>query len=437
MNALELLGFAFPQVLIAFLLSKFLKNKYIASGILFVGFLIIARFIRIAMTNNLLAGSLFEFVIYFSLILILYEGKISKKVITFSLIIFASLVSEFLTFLTAIALFSYDLSDFTSLVLPTIPIMIIGNLIFVTVILLLVIIWQMITKDIVQNQMPLFMFFPLSQVYPLGIILLTAINYKNNSLFTVLIILIFLCIFANIGLVIAMKRLTQFTASHEKLAFYEKQLEIQLRHYQQLSEYNSIVKRYKHDMKNHIQTVYSLMENNDLYHAKKYTDELAQSIDNSVSIQFCDNLIIDTLLQNKYSLGKSGNIRMDIIVQLGNETGVNDLHLGSIFSNLIDNALEACKKISDPKVSPYIIVKCYEKAGFLIINVTNSKQGDILLPKDKKHIISKKDTPDRGLGLTIVDSIVKMYNGEFYVKHTKSEFEAIVALTLGQKHSVG
>ena len=124
---------------------------------------------------------------------------------------------------------------------------------------------------------------------------------------------------------------------------------------------------------------------------------------------------------------------MEIAVHPGNETGIDDLHLCSVLSNLIDNALEACGNISDPEILPYIDVMCYEKAAFLIIKVINSKQNKILLSRGKRILSTKQDASKHGLGLTIVENITKMYNGELRLHHGDHEFEAIAAFAIKKR----
>lgn len=427
---LELLGFSIHIVIIAFALGSMLKSKFAASGVFLVIIGVTSRFIRIGWIDSLIAGSLFETLLFFCSTLILYDARISKKIITFCLILFALIITDFLAYVTLNALYGYQPSDMASLVFPSIPSMIIGNVTLAIVVLLILNVWRLATNSVDQNQLSLFMFFPVSQIYLLQILFFASTYYGNLALIPVFIISVILCVLADAGLIIAMKRLTHLSLLKEKLAFFEEHLNIQLSYYKQLSEYNQNIREYKHDLKNQLQTIYTLLDKRDTKNAKKYADELAISIDSSTPTPFCQNPVVDALLQNKYSIAKDSNIKMELAIHLGNETGIDDLHLCSVLSNLIDNALEACGKISDPKILPYITVMCYEKAAFLIIKVTNSKQNKILLARDKRILSTKPDTSKHGLGLTIVENIAKLYYGELRIRYSDHEFEAIAALGL-------
>ncbi len=430
MTAVALLGFSFHIVIYALFLRTIIKPKYMLSGMLFVLLSISTRYLRIILNrDNLLLDASVEPAIVLFLIVVLYEAKIAQKFFTFGLILFIGLITEILIYITLSALYGFELSGSSNLTFPDIPSMLIGNVIFLIVILLTITAWKLYTGDIETNQMSLFMFFPLSQIYPIIIIVLMAGYYNFNTFLGILYISTFLCILANAGLIIAMKKLTSLTLLNKKLDFYEKQLELQLNHYEQLSKYISIIRKDKHDMKNHVQTIYTLLENKDS-RVKQYTDNLALSIDSTIINPFCDNLIVDALLQNKYSLAKNNNINMKVTVQLEDEDAINNLHLCSIFSNLIDNALEACQNISDPNITPFIIINCYKKGGFLLINIKNSKQNIILTSKNKKLLTTKSNTLEHGIGLTIVGNTVKIYDGKLLLDYSDYEFNALAALNL-------
>lgn len=430
MTVVDLLGFSFHIVIYALLLRTIIKPKYMFSDILFVLLIVTTRYFRIILNrDNLLLDASIEPAIVLLLIIVLYEAKIAQKLFTIGLILFCGLITEVLIYITLNALYGFELSRSYNLTFPDITSMIIGNVIFLIVILLTISAWKFYTGDIETNQMCLFMFFPLSQIYPMIIIVLMVGYHNLNTLWGILYISTFLCILANAGLIIAMKKLTGLTLLNRKLNFYEKQLELQLNHYEQLSEYIAIIRKDKHDIKNHFQTIYTLLGNKDSL-VKQYTDDLILSIDSIFINPFCDNLIVDALLQNKYFLAKRNDINMTVTVQLRDESAIKTLHLCSIFSNLIDNALEACLNISDPKISPFIIINCYKKGGFLIIDIKNSKQNTILTSKNKKLLTTKPNLPEHGLGITIVENIVKIYYGKLLLNYSDYEFNALVALNL-------
>jgi len=211
-TVLEILGFSIHIVIIAFALGSILKSKYTASGVLLVFIGVTSRLIRIVWIDSLIVGSLFETFLFFVSTLALYDARISKKIIAFCLILFALIITDFLAYITLNALFGYQLSDLASLVFPNIPSMIIGNVILAIVVLLILNVWRFATNSVDQNQMSLFMFFPVSQIYMLQILFFASTYYGNLALITVFIISAILCIVADVGLVIAMKRLTQLSS---------------------------------------------------------------------------------------------------------------------------------------------------------------------------------------------------------------------------------
>ena len=75
---LELLWFSIHIVIISFALGSMLKSKFAASGVFLVIIGVTSRFIRIGWIDSLIAGSLFETLLFFCSTLILYDARISK-----------------------------------------------------------------------------------------------------------------------------------------------------------------------------------------------------------------------------------------------------------------------------------------------------------------------------------------------------------------------
>ncbi|MEG2458070.1 MAG: GHKL domain-containing protein, partial [Bacilli bacterium] len=102
---------------------------------------------------------------------------------------------------------------------------------------------------------------------------------------------------------------------------------------------------------------------------------------------------------------------------------IDMIDISSIFSNLIDNAIEACKKINDNNRERYITIKSTFINGYLVVRCENSKINKILF-KDNKILTSKNDKFIHGIGIESIKSSVKKYNGELKVKNYELKFIA-------------
>ena len=69
---------------------------------------------------------------------------------------------------------------------------------------------------------------------------------------------------------------------------------------------------------------------------------------------YCDVQAIDIILAEKYNIATANHIRTDFLVGGIKEANLDNVYLCSIFSNLLNNALEASKYCT---TNPYIELK--------------------------------------------------------------------------------
>ena len=111
---------------------------------------------------------------------------------------------------------------------------------------------------------------------------------------------------------------------------------------------------------------------------------------------------------------------MDIQIVLPPHLSIPDHHLCSLVANLLDNAIEASRKIEDMKM-----VKDY-----LSLTIRNKMDPSM---QDKALTIrtTKADKKQHGLGRQIIDDIVRRYNGISTREIKDGWYIASVMLELG------
>ena len=117
--------------------------------------------------------------------------------------------------------------------------------------------------------------------------------------------------------------------------------------------------------------------------------------------------------------------RTDFLVGGIKEANLDNVYLCSIFSNLLNNALEASKYCT---TNPYIELKSSIQLGNLVITCRNS------MPQ----VIRKKDDPNHnhGYGLHIIKDLSNLLGGNFVYEHDEYNFTAIVTIPINDKEEV-
>jgi sensor histidine kinase regulating citrate/malate metabolism len=120
-------------------------------------------------------------------------------------------------------------------------------------------------------------------------------------------------------------------------------------------------------------------------------------------------------------------IKINVETFINEDIKVKPVDLCSVFSNLIDNAIDACNNISDSSLIKFIEVMAGLKQDYLIIKISNSKENEIMV-LNSKIVTTKADKNIHGLGLNIVKEIASKYDGNFKTVYTENDFTATVWL---------
>ncbi len=138
----------------------------------------------------------------------------------------------------------------------------------------------------------------------------------------------------------------------------------------------------------------------------KCLDELVKSL--SAKDLFCKNRVVDTIIAEKSVECKANEIKLETDLDLENSLNVSNSELCIVVSNLLDNAIRACKNLSDK----FISISAREKQGYLVIKQENSFDG--IIEERRAEILS-----EHGLGLGIIESIAIKYDGSLKTEHKK------------------
>lgn len=138
----------------------------------------------------------------------------------------------------------------------------------------------------------------------------------------------------------------------------------------------------------------------------------AQFVKQYTSNLLCENNIVNAVMQSQSAHCKKCGIHLDAFLDLPQDICINGIELCSIFSNIMDNAIDACSLL--PKEYRKIYIYATIKQGFLIIKETNPCLSHAEAPvKPSNH---------SGLGLGILEELAQRRNGEIRIDHSETEF---------------
>ena len=160
----------------------------------------------------------------------------------------------------------------------------------------------------------------------------------------------------------------------------------------------------KHDINNHLQTLY-ILSVQDNKGVKEYLKTYISTM-SEYSLYFkSDNQMLEIVINEKYIEARDKNINFEVECENTNLMFLEDIDIVTIFCNLLDNAIEANDNILKDKFIKVIIT---ERDNYNVIQIINSFSNSVTVKKNR-IITTKKG--HLGLGLTSVKKSVEKYSG--------------------------
>lgn len=395
------------------------KNKWLSLGLTPVLGDLVLSFTDLSNMNQT-ARVIINHIAIFLILVFLYKGKISKKITTFFVYFLLSFACDFLVFtLTG----SFGIKD------ELIFMLVMNAMMFVLLSLILAVAAKFMTDFGKIYDKRLYLVFILIPITQFGFIavLITLMNsmgiiadsYLGISAQSTSIIISALLIFTLIADIIFLdvtRKAAESFSDKERLKTLEAEAKANYKYYEELQANTDKMRKYRHDTNNIIQSIYSLLENPDKSsseEAMKLTKTLEDEI-NSINInRYCAHSIVNAVLFDKERAFANSGVACKFNVNIPQNISIGGFDLCRIFSNMLDNALEACQKSNGKTVS----VDASVIDGYLYVKM-----------KNPIAVFTKTEDNDRGNGLEIMKQITDKYSGETIITVENGIFETLITM---------
>ena len=187
----------------------------------------------------------------------------------------------------------------------------------------------------------------------------------------------------------------------------EKQVEQQVEHYKKINKLTDDLREFRHDYKNHMICLQSLLNNKQYDEALSYVKSITNQEILDSNKFFSGNQIADAILTDKNELAQKNNCKIIFDGSVSDEISVSNLC--TILSNALDNSIEACSKI-DSDETQIIDVKCVASELIQIIRISNPN-----LDNNAVTETSKADRKNHGFGLSNIRRTVERMDGQMII----------------------
>ena len=215
----------------------------------------------------------------------------------------------------------------------------------------------------------------------------------------------------------------------QKLRLLHEQTQNQMSLYQSMKKRYEQQQRFSHDYKNQLNCIQGMIEGGQTKEASEYISGLTGNFRQNEMCVNTGHAVVNVMLNQKYQEASDKGLVMTMVSGNLSELTIGEEDIVTLLGNLLDNAIEACEKLSENKVIQFKMVLEEEQ---LVLSIRNPVK-DAVQIKDNRIVTSKQDKSQHGIGLLNVDSVIRKNNGTSVLKCEAGWFTFAAMIPLDEK----
>ncbi|HIQ99029.1 MAG TPA: GHKL domain-containing protein [Candidatus Scybalocola faecavium] len=280
-------------------------------------------------------------------------------------------------------------------------------------------------SDVSKRQLSGLFLIPIFSLFSMMTMLITGSGFYNRYGYGILILHIALTLGVNFYCLYLYYDISRNQEMKRELAFARRQNEIVYKYYAAMEQRIQNSRKVIHDMRNHIYAIQQLYESGDVQKGSQYAKDMGELLDRLGLKSYTSNRMLNMILNDKLFRAASMGIEERIFIDGMNIDFIRDMDITTIFSNLLDNAIDAAKETEHGFIE--IKSACFnDMLTIYIKNPVKDVSGDRLLPEPG----TSTKPGHEGLGLSNVVRAMESYHGELSVSQKKGIFCASLLFPL-------
>lgn len=238
-------------------------------------------------------------------------------------------------------------------------------------------------------------------------------------------ILLFVSLLSFLGLIQTITVLSKQQKLEQKSAY----MNINRHYYETLENQQFEVRRLKHDMANHLQTLSSLPDSE----KDDYIANLLNTTAFTQTVSYCGDSVINAVLSSKKWEMEQRGITLDLKLDIASPLPFEKMDTCSIFANALDNAIEYCTNL--PADERSIHLESHVRKGLFVFQIRNRCLDEKHLGKNTLPDTTKSNTKEHGFGLKSIREIVLRHSGHMEIQTENGEFILFLYIGVELKNS--
>lgn len=250
--------------------------------------------------------------------------------------------------------------------------------------------------------------------------------YERHPVFLAVVPLLALLFYTGGYLTILFQQEMAVLREEQAAAFVERrQVQAIRARIQEAEQFYSRIRRIRHETCGHLNNIKGMLHNGEYACAEDYILRMDESMGGFELTLRTGNPVTDVIVNDKRQQCEDQGIPFRTDFHYPDSGSFDAFDVGIVLQNLLQNALEACEKVSEGE--RFISLAGRRKGRFLLIEVKNSFAGDLVWGADGLPVTDKKtDASMHGIGLSSVRRITEKYMGEMEVCPENQVFRVTV-----------
>lgn len=252
--------------------------------------------------------------------------------------------------------------------------------------------------------------------------ILTYINDFNFALIAAIMLLVSHIIYFLIMNLLSknINKLTHIESEYQNM-------KLKTKYYEEVEVINQEVRRYRHDLANHLHMLYYFLEERNIEAAIEYLERMGvdlKKINKGFYYIKTKNEAIDFILNSKLLIAREKGIKIKLIVEDMEVLFIPNVDICTLLSNLLDNAIEAGELYKGDEAFIDLDIRLIKRN--LAINIKNS--ANPVKTDESGNYLTNKKSGDHGFGMLQINRIIQQYNGYISRKYENNVFETNILL---------
>ncbi len=243
-----------------------------------------------------------------------------------------------------------------------------------------------------------------------NVLIIAVISDRENPL--VLMVIVGCTIFANMYMLYFIKFTDERNYYKTQLEMMKQQEKLQYDSYEIQSEKYKEAMTILHDVDKHMKMIEELYQEDLKREAFNYTNQIREMLQPLVPYKYTDNPVLNCLLSDKKRVVDRSGVSFKIEIDEVDINFMKPIDITTLFGNLIDNALEACKRFNGEK---YIGLYMKEYNEMISIRIENCVEKPIIIKNGK---IELENVKRNGVGLLNIQRCIEDYLGSIIYKYS-------------------